>query len=140
MSASFSLKNLFGKNSPDEADPSVTQNLSLGAPGSASIEAGSTQNESTIGDDSITEGVDQAERIAHRRAGGVTQMVVGLALDHQLGSIELGRRHHQVDAHEATARKRHDDHSPSIFSATGSKSTSSNSAISSRRSTVSAPE
>jgi len=66
MSASFSLKNLFGKNSPDEADPSVTQELSLGAPdpSSASIEAGSTQNESTIGDDSITEGVGQAERIA----------------------------------------------------------------------------
>jgi hypothetical protein len=32
MSASFSLKNLFGKKASDEADPSVTQELSLGAP------------------------------------------------------------------------------------------------------------
>jgi twitching motility protein PilJ len=66
MSASFSLKNLFGKKPSDEADPSVTQELSLGAPDptTASIEAGSTQNESTIGDDSVTEEVDQAELIS----------------------------------------------------------------------------
>ncbi|WP_171561232.1 methyl-accepting chemotaxis protein [Ramlibacter montanisoli] len=66
MSASFSLKNLFGKKPSDEADPSVTQELSLGAPdpSTASIEAGSTQNESTIGDDSVTEEVDQAELIS----------------------------------------------------------------------------
>ncbi|HEY0824262.1 MAG TPA: methyl-accepting chemotaxis protein [Ramlibacter sp.] len=65
MSASFSLKNLFGKKPSDEADPSVTQELSLGAPDptTATIEAGSTQNESTLGDDSVNEEVDQAELI-----------------------------------------------------------------------------
>ncbi len=65
MSASFSLKNLFGKKPSDEADPSVTQDLSFGAPdpSTAAIEAGSTQNESTLGDDSIDEQVDQAELI-----------------------------------------------------------------------------
>lgn len=67
MSVVFSLKNLFGKKPSDEADPSVTQELSLGTPepSTAAIEAGSTQNESTIGeDDSITEEVDQAELIS----------------------------------------------------------------------------
>lgn len=64
MSAVF--KNLFGKKSPEDADPSVTQELSLGAPepSTASIEAGSTQNDTTLGDDSITEEVDQAELIS----------------------------------------------------------------------------
>jgi twitching motility protein PilJ len=66
MSVVFSLKNLFGKKPPEEADPSVTQNLSFGTPDptTASIEAGSTQNESTIGDDSIVEEIDQAELIS----------------------------------------------------------------------------
>jgi len=32
MSVVFSLKNLFGKNPPEEADPSVTQDLSFGTP------------------------------------------------------------------------------------------------------------
>jgi twitching motility protein PilJ len=66
MSASFSLKNLFGKKASDEADPSVTQELSLGAPdpSTATIEAGSTQNDTTIDDDSITEEVDPAELIS----------------------------------------------------------------------------
>lgn len=64
MSAVF--KNLFGKKSSEDADPSVTQELSLGAPdpSTASIEAGSTQNDTTLGDDSITEEVDQAELIS----------------------------------------------------------------------------
>ncbi|MBC5785193.1 type IV pili methyl-accepting chemotaxis transducer N-terminal domain-containing protein [Ramlibacter sp. USB13] len=70
MSATFSLKNLFGKKpSDDEVDPSVTQELSLGgthgpASTTASIEAGSTQNDTTIGDDSIVEEVDEAELIS----------------------------------------------------------------------------
>jgi twitching motility protein PilJ len=66
MSVVFSLKNLFGKKPPEEADPSVTQNLSFGTPDptTATIEAGSTQNESTIGEDSIVEEVDQAELIS----------------------------------------------------------------------------
>jgi twitching motility protein PilJ len=66
MSVVFSLKNLFGKKPPEEADPSVTQNLSFGTPDptTATIEAGSTQNESTIGDDSIVEEIDQAELIS----------------------------------------------------------------------------
>lgn len=64
MSAVF--KNLFGKKSSEDADPSVTQELSLGAPDPsiATIEAGSTQNDTTLGDDSITEEVDQAELIS----------------------------------------------------------------------------
>lgn len=66
MSVVFSLKNLFGKKPPEEADPSVTQNLSFGTPDptTATIEAGSTQNESTIGEDSIVEEIDQAELIS----------------------------------------------------------------------------
>lgn len=66
MSVVFSLKNLFGKKPPEDADPSVTQNLSFGTPDptTATIEAGSTQNESTIGEDSIVEEVDQAELIS----------------------------------------------------------------------------
>jgi twitching motility protein PilJ len=66
MSVVFSLKNLFGKNPPEEADPSVTQDLSFGTPDptTATIEAGSTQNESTIGDDSVVEEVNQAELIS----------------------------------------------------------------------------
>src|SRR5437764_6802148 len=65
MSATFSLKHLFGKRPSDEADPSVTQELSLGShdPVTATIEAGSTQNDTTIGDDSITDEVDAAELI-----------------------------------------------------------------------------
>lgn len=69
MSA-LSLKNLFAKKQPEEADPSVTQELSLGAPDistTASIEAGSTQgigaqNPDTV-DDSVIEEVDAAELI-----------------------------------------------------------------------------
>jgi len=66
MSVVFSLKNLFGKKPSDEADPSVTQEMSLGTqgPNTANIEAGSTQNDTTIGDDSISEEVDEAELIS----------------------------------------------------------------------------
>lgn len=63
----MSLKNLFSKKQPEDADPSVTQELSLGAPdpsSSAALEAGSTQDPDTIGDDSITDEVDAAERIS----------------------------------------------------------------------------
>lgn len=62
----MSLKNLFSKKQPEDADPSVTQELSLGAPdpsSSAALEAGSTQDPDTIGDDSITDEVDAAELI-----------------------------------------------------------------------------
>ena len=64
MSA-FSMKNLFGKKQPEEADPSVTQELSLGAPdpSTASIEAGSTQEPDSI-DDSIVDQIDEAELIS----------------------------------------------------------------------------
>lgn len=60
MSA-FSMKNLFGKKQPEEADPSVTQELSLGAPdpSTASIEA-----EADSIDDSIVDQVDEAELIS----------------------------------------------------------------------------
>ena len=61
----MSLKNLFSKKQPEEADPSVTQELSLGAPdpsSSAAIEAGSTQDPDTI-DDSVIDEVDAAELI-----------------------------------------------------------------------------
>lgn len=61
----MSLKNLFSKKQPEEADPSVTQELSLGAPdpsSSAAIEAGSTQDPDTI-DDSVIDAVDAAELI-----------------------------------------------------------------------------
>jgi hypothetical protein len=65
MSVVFSLKNLFAKRPSDEADPSVTQELSLGTQGptttTASIEASSTQKDSTIGEDSVT-GESAAER------------------------------------------------------------------------------
>ncbi|GAB3771360.1 chemotaxis chemoreceptor PilJ [Ramlibacter monticola] len=67
MSA-FSLKNLFAKKQPDEADPSVTQELSLGAPDAttAAIEAGSTVHDDSdsIDDDSIIEHVDEAELVS----------------------------------------------------------------------------
>lgn len=64
MSVVFNLKNLFAKKS-DEADPSVTQELSLGAPDptTATIEAGSSIAVESMGDDSISEEVDQAELI-----------------------------------------------------------------------------
>ena len=70
MSVVDSLKNLFAKRQPEDVDPSVTQDLSLGAPDAStgSIEAGSTQGVATLGvdsmnDDSVTEEVDEAELI-----------------------------------------------------------------------------
>ena len=71
MSAVFSLKNLFGKKPSDEADPSVTQELSLGSRDSitATIEAGSTQNDTTLDDVSIKNtrcaGIDAAPDTGH---------------------------------------------------------------------------
>jgi twitching motility protein PilJ len=69
MSVVDSLKNLFAKKQSEEVDPSVTQDLSLGAPdpSTATIEAGSTQGISNVGDpDSIDDGmqVDEAELIS----------------------------------------------------------------------------
>src|SRR5688500_5982790 len=71
MSVVDSLKNLFGKKQPEDMDPSVTQDLSLGHPDAttASIDAGSQQGTAsldpdTMGDDSITEEVDEAELIS----------------------------------------------------------------------------
>src|SRR3954470_13920327 len=93
MSAVFSLKNLFGKKHPEEADPSVTQELSLGAPDptTAAIEAGSTQNDTTIGDDSITEEVDQAELISvpllGRRTASTHQRVLFILLSASLFAL-----------------------------------------------------
>ena len=68
MSA-FSLKNLFARNQPEEAEPSVTQELSLAMPdaSTATIEAGSTVNAGdadSIVDDSIVEEVDEAELVS----------------------------------------------------------------------------
>src|SRR3954464_9718055 len=86
MSVVFSLKNLFGKKPSDEADPSVTQEMSFGAPdpSTAAIEAGSTQNDTTIGDDSITEEVDEAELISvpllGRRTAATHQRVLFVLL------------------------------------------------------------
>jgi len=65
----FSLKNLFARKRSDEADPSVTQELSLGTPGAstARIEAGSTVGASDAPDsvdDSIVEEIDEAELIS----------------------------------------------------------------------------
>ncbi|HEY0334727.1 MAG TPA: type IV pili methyl-accepting chemotaxis transducer N-terminal domain-containing protein, partial [Stenotrophomonas sp.] len=93
MSAVFSLKNLFGKKHHEEADPSVTQELSLGAPDptTAAIEAGSTQNDTTIGDDSITEEVDQAELISvpllGRRTASTHQRVLFILLSASLFAL-----------------------------------------------------
>jgi twitching motility protein PilJ len=96
MSA-FTLKNLFTKRQPEDMDPSVTQNLSLGAPGSstATLDAGSTQNPGdpdTVGDESITDEVDQAELIRvpflGRRSTATHQRVLFTALS--LSLIVLG--------------------------------------------------
>ena len=76
------------------------------------------------------------------RAGGAEEVVVGLALDDQLGTFELDRRDQQVDGQaRPSARNRHDDHSPSIASATRVRVRPPRTAPAiSRRSTVSAPE
>ncbi len=85
--------------------------------------------------------VDHAHGGSRRDPRGVEQVMVGLAVDHQLRAVEIGRLDQQGDAHApASARSRHADHSPSIFSPTGARPTAPNRAISSRRSTVSAPE
>jgi twitching motility protein PilJ len=68
MSA-FTLKNLFARKQSEEADPSVTQELSLGQPdaSTATIEAGSTVGDAHDPDsidDSIVEEVDEAELIS----------------------------------------------------------------------------
>ncbi|HET8746244.1 MAG TPA: methyl-accepting chemotaxis protein [Ramlibacter sp.] len=66
MSA-FSLKNLFARNQSEEADPSVTQELSLAMPdaSTAAIEAGSTVNaDPETLEDSIIEEVDEAELVS----------------------------------------------------------------------------
>ncbi|NML43054.1 methyl-accepting chemotaxis protein [Ramlibacter sp. G-1-2-2] len=66
MSVADSIKNLFGKKLPPDADPSVTQELSLGMPygSTASIEAGSTQgvDRNSIEPDSV-DSIDQLEEI-----------------------------------------------------------------------------
>jgi twitching motility protein PilJ len=67
MSVVFSLKNLFGKKpTAEEADPSVTQELSLGSPGptTATIELSSAQSDTQLGEESIDEEVDEAELIS----------------------------------------------------------------------------
>jgi twitching motility protein PilJ len=58
MSA-FTLKNLFGKKEPEDIDPSVTQEMSMGS--TAAIEAGSTQapnDPDTIGEEIGEEGYE----------------------------------------------------------------------------------
>ena len=58
MSA-FTLKNLFGKKEPEDIDPSVTQEMSMGS--TAAIEAGSTQapnDPDTIGEEIGDEGYE----------------------------------------------------------------------------------
>lgn len=65
MSVVDSLKNLFAKKQSREGDPSVTQDLSLGAPdaSTATIEAGSTQgiDRHSMEPDSIDDSVDALE-------------------------------------------------------------------------------
>ncbi|HVE54539.1 MAG TPA: methyl-accepting chemotaxis protein [Ramlibacter sp.] len=63
MSA-FTLKNLFGKKEPEDIDPSVTQEMSMGS--TAAIEAGSTQapnDPDTIGEE-VGDEAYEAERIS----------------------------------------------------------------------------
>lgn len=96
MSA-FSLKNLFGNKQPEEADPSVTQDLSMGS--SASIEAASTQNPSdpdTVGDESVGDGIDQAELISvpmlGRQSAATHQRILFILLSFSLvvlGSVAV---------------------------------------------------
>jgi twitching motility protein PilJ len=93
MSVVFSLKNLFGKHRSDEVDPSVTQDLSLGTqgPNTATIEAGSTQNDTTIGDDSVNEEVDEAELISvpllGRKTAATHQRILFLLLSGALVAL-----------------------------------------------------
>ncbi|MDB5859229.1 MAG: pilJ, partial [Ramlibacter sp.] len=66
MSVAASLKNLFAKKDSSEADPSVTQELSLGPDATtASIEAGSTQgiDRSQRDADSIDDSIDSVEEV-----------------------------------------------------------------------------
>ena len=64
MSVAASLKNLFGKKDPSEADPSITQEMSLGPDASASIEAGSTQGIRSVNDpDSVDDSIDSIEEV-----------------------------------------------------------------------------
>jgi twitching motility protein PilJ len=67
MSA-FSLKNLFARKPPKDAEASMTHALSFGTPdpSTATIEAGSTMGAGpdTGGDDSIVEEVDEVELIS----------------------------------------------------------------------------
>lgn len=62
----MSLKNLFGKKQPADAENSVTQALSIGHPeaSTGAIEAGSTQADPDSLDDSIVDEVDEAELIS----------------------------------------------------------------------------
>lgn len=93
MSAVLSLKNLFGKKPSDEADPSVTQELSLGSRDSitATIEAGSTQNDTTLDDESIGDEVDAAELIRMpllgRKTAATHQRVLFLLLSASLVAL-----------------------------------------------------
>jgi twitching motility protein PilJ len=65
MSVAASLKNLFGKKDPSDADPSITQEMSLGPDASASIEAGSTQgiDRSRTDPDSVDDSIDSIEEV-----------------------------------------------------------------------------
>src|SRR5688572_31225530 len=65
MSVAASLKNLFGKKDPSDADPSITQEMSLGPDASASIEAGSTQgiDRSRSDPDSVDDSIDSIEEV-----------------------------------------------------------------------------
>ncbi|MDB5915753.1 MAG: pilJ, partial [Ramlibacter sp.] len=92
MSVAFSLKNLFAKRQqPEDMDPSVTQDLSLGAPDNStrSIEAGSTQgiaaqDTDALDDDSFLEEVDEAELISvpllGRRTTAIHQRILFVML------------------------------------------------------------
>jgi len=94
MSA-FSLKNLFARKQSEEADPSVTQELSLAMPdaSTATIEAGSTVHDDpdSIDDDSGAEQVDHAEMVSvpllGRRSTTTHQRVLFAALAVSLAAL-----------------------------------------------------
>ncbi len=94
MSA-FSLKNLFARNQSEEADPSVTQELSLAMPdaSTATIEAGSTVNADpeSLEDDSIIQEVDEAELMSvpllGRRTTATHQRVLFALLSVSLATL-----------------------------------------------------
>ncbi|MCG2595619.1 methyl-accepting chemotaxis protein [Ramlibacter sp. XY19] len=86
MSVAASLKNIFGKKDPSDADPSITQEMSLGPDATtASIEAGSTQgmNRSQVDPDSIDDSIDPIQQADDEELISVPLMGRRTASTHQ---------------------------------------------------------